>query len=146
RLRVGLADDLLRAPLGLRADAPQLPLHIAEDLLAAAFAFRAEARRDAAPPRDHPLLDLLSHGVDVVDALDPDADALDAEPRHQPRRGLEHLVLELGPALRRALEVGLGERVDLFLRERGDVDLPVGRADDLLELGAGDHVPRDRIE
>src|SRR5690606_26795621 len=41
RLRVGLADDLLRAPLGLRADAPQLPLHIAEDLLAAAFAFRA---------------------------------------------------------------------------------------------------------
>src|SRR5690606_23472917 len=61
-------------------------------------------------------------------------------------RGLEHLVLELSPALRRALEVGLGERVDLFLGEGGDVDLPVGRADDLLELGAGDDVSGDRVE
>src|SRR5690606_29397947 len=58
----------------------------------------------------------------------------------------EHLVLELRTALGRTLEVRLGERVDLLLGERGHVDLPIGRAHDLLELGAGDDVAHDGIE
>src|SRR5690606_39155901 len=146
RFRVGGTDDLLRAPLGLRANPPELPLHLAENLLAAAFAFRAEARRDAAPLRDHSLFDLLAHLVDIVDALDPDVDQLDAELRHQARRGLEHLVLELLATLLWALEVGFRERVDFLLGELRDVDLPVGRADDLLELGVRDDVARHGIE
>ena len=48
--------------------------------------------------------------------------------------------------LRRPLEIRYAERAELLLIEPLDVDLPVGRADDLLEIGARDDVSRDRIE
>src|SRR5690606_10368351 len=67
RLRVRLTDDLLRAPLGLRADPPQLALHVAQDLLAAALSLRAEPRGDRLALRDHAALDLRRDRVDVVD-------------------------------------------------------------------------------
>src|SRR5690606_19137967 len=134
------------APLGLGADAPELALHVAENLLAPALALGAEAGGDALTLGDHACLDLLPHRIDVVDALDAHVDELYAESRHQPGCRGEHLVLELRTALGRTLEVRLGERVDLLLGERGDIDLPIGRAHDLLELGPGDDVAHDRIE
>src|SRR5690606_2862300 len=146
RLRVRLADDLLRAPLRLGTDPSELPLHLAEDLLAAAFTLGAKARRNALALGDHPRLDLLAYRVDVVDALDADVDELDAETGHLARCRLEHLLLELRAAFRRAFEVRLGEGVDLFLGERRHVHLPVGGAHDFLELGAGDDVSDDRVE
>src|SRR5690606_29509208 len=118
RFGVCLADDLLCTALGLRADPPQLALHLAEDLLAAPFALGAEACGDALPLRDHSSLDLCPDGVDVVDALDPYVYALDAEARHLSRGGGAPLVLELCPPLGRALQIRLCERVDLFLGQR----------------------------
>src|SRR5690606_29399377 len=139
---VGLTDDLLRAALGLRADLAQVALHGAQDLLASAFALRAEARRDTLPLRDHAALDLLAHGIDVVDALDAHVDELDAERGHLPLGGREDVALELAAAALRAREIGLLERGDVLVRELRDVDLPIGRAHDLLELRARDDVTR----
>src|SRR4029078_12968698 len=55
-LGVGAAADLLALPLSPRLDSPELPLHVAQDLLAAAFAFGAEPRGDALALGDHPAL------------------------------------------------------------------------------------------
>src|SRR5690606_27476378 len=117
RFGVGGTADLRRTALGFRAYPAQIPLHPAEDRLAPPLAFRAEARRDALPLRDHPRFDLRADGIDVVDPLDAHVDQLDPQLRHRLRRRGEHVALELRAALFRPLEIRLLEGLDLLLRE-----------------------------
>src|SRR3546814_989045 len=49
---------------------PQLTLHLTEDFLAAALAFRAKPCGDALALGDHPVFHLVAHAVDVVDAFE----------------------------------------------------------------------------
>jgi hypothetical protein len=108
------AADLLGLALGLGADGAQLALHLAENLLAAPLALRAETLGDGLALGDHAALHLLANRLDVVDPLDAHIVQHDAELRHQPPRPLENLLLE-----QLAAELGLLLEVDVVTRRPG---------------------------
>ena len=74
-----LPAQLSRPPEGLRLDSLQFPLALALDASRLALAFGAVQLRDPLPLGDHPREDVPLHLLDVVDALDPEVEQLDAE-------------------------------------------------------------------
>ena len=78
--------------------------------------------------------------LDVVEPLDAHVDQFDAQARHQPRCGLQHLLLKDGTAF-----LGANQRIfiqshALCGRDAGHIHLPVGRAHDFLDIGTGDRI------
>src|SRR5690606_27131202 len=145
RFGIGLADDLFGFARGLGANAAQLALHVAENLLAPALALGTEPRRDTLSLGDHAVLDLGTHRVDVVDASDAYVHELDPQAGHQLGGRCEHLPLQLGAAFLGLFEVGVDDGRFLF-GELGDIDIPIGGADDFFEVRVGDDVARDGVD
>src|SRR5262249_11763559 len=82
RIRIRLADGLLGLTIRLRAYAVQLALLLATNLGAGAVAFGAVPRRNPPALRNHAFVDPLLDLTDVVNALDPHIDELDAQIGH----------------------------------------------------------------
>src|SRR5262249_38986460 len=86
----GLADNLLRFPVRLRAQTVQLALLLATNLRAGAVTFGAVTRRNPPALRNHAFVDALLDLTDVVNALNAHIDELDAQRGHVLSRPFDH--------------------------------------------------------
>ena len=114
-LGVGLAADLLGLPVRFRLDDAELPLLLAGDPRRLARPFGAVELGDPLPLGDHPGVDLLAHGLDVVDLLDPEVEDLDAEVAGAAAGVLEDLLGQLVAPVRDLLRrLGLAQLGDVL--------------------------------
>src|SRR4030095_1944971 len=90
RFGIGLADRLLGFAIRLRADAVQLALLLATNLRAGAVPLRAVTRRNPPALRNHAFVDPLLDLTDIVNALNPHIDELDAQRGYVLPRPLDH--------------------------------------------------------